>query len=186
MKQFFLASLEILEVVLISLFTVYIIRSFLVQPFLVSGASMEPNFSDGNYLLIDEITYRFREPERGEVVVFRYPGDTKTFYIKRIIGLPGERVVIQSGGVRVFNKAYADGFRLPEDYIASGVMTLGDVDRTLARDEYFVLGDNRYFSFDSRNWGVLPRADIIGIARLRLLPVREARTFETPSYVVGQ
>lgn len=182
MKQFFLASREILEVVIISLFTVYIIRSFLVQPFLVSGASMEPNFSDGNYLLIDELTYRFRAPQRGEVAVFRYPGDTKTFYIKRIIGLPGERVVVRDGSVRIFGGAYPDGFKLPEDYIASGVATLGDVDRTLANDEYFVLGDNRYFSFDSRNWGVLPKEDIIGIARLRLLPVREAQAFETPSY----
>ncbi|MBI3114396.1 MAG: signal peptidase I, partial [Candidatus Harrisonbacteria bacterium] len=79
MKQFFLASREILEVVVISLMTVYIVRSFIIQPFLVSGASMEPTFSDGNYLLIDELTYRFRAPERGEVIVFRYPGDAKTF-----------------------------------------------------------------------------------------------------------
>lgn len=182
MKQFFLASRDIFEVVLISLFTVYIIRSFLVQPFLVSGASMEPNFSDGNYLLIDELTYRFRPPERGEVVVFRYPGDVKTFYIKRIVGLPGERVIIRDGVVRATHATQPNVFALSEDYISSGVMTLGDVDRTLANDEYFVLGDNRYFSFDSRNWGVLPKGDIIGVVRLRILPLRGAHTFELPSY----
>lgn len=182
MKQFFLASREILEVVLISLFTVYVIRSFLVQPFLVSGASMEPNFSDGNYLLIDELTYRFRPPQRGEVVVFRYPGDEKTFYIKRVIGTPGERVIVRDGKVSVANASYPDGFALPEDYISSGVMTLGDVDRVLAEGEYFVLGDNRYFSFDSRNWGVLPKRDIIGVVRLRVLPFRGAHTFEVPEY----
>lgn len=182
MKQFFLAAREIAEVVLISLFTVYIIRSFLVQPFLVSGASMEPNFSDGNYLLIDELTYRFREPARGEVVVFRYPGDEKTFYIKRVIGTPGERVIVRDGKVSVVNASYPDGLALPESYIPSGVMTLGDVDRTLAEGEYFVLGDNRYFSFDSRNWGVLPKGDIIGVVRLRVLPFRGAHTFEVPEY----
>lgn len=182
MKQFFLAAREIVEVVLISLLTVYIIRSFLVQPFLVSGASMEPNFSDGDYLLIDELTYRFRPPQRGEVVVFRYPGDEKTFYIKRIIGLPGERVVVRDGKVRVANAANPDGVGLNEDYISSGVQTIGDIDRTLAVDEYFVLGDNRYFSFDSRNWGVLPKNDIIGVVRLRLFPFRGTHTFAVPEY----
>lgn len=186
MKQFFLASREILEVVLISLFTVFIIRSFLVQPFLVSGASMEPNFSDGNYLLIDELTYRFRPPERGEVTVFRYPGDTKTFYIKRIIGLPGERVLIQNGVVHIYNAAYPGGLQLSEDYIPPSVTTIGNVDRTLNPDEYFVLGDNRYFSFDSRNWGVLPKSDIIGVVRLRLLPIRSAGAFTVPSYDAGK
>ncbi len=184
MKQFFLASREILEVVLISLFTVYIIRSFLVQPFLVSGASMEPNFSDGNYLLIDELTYRFRPPVRGEVTVFRYPGDVKTFYIKRIIGLPGERVLVKDGAVHIYNTEHPEGLRLSEDYIPPSVMTIGNVDRTLKPDEYFVLGDNRYFSFDSRNWGILPKNDIVGVVRLRLLPIRAAEAFTVPNYAI--
>ena len=90
MKQFFAAALEILEMALIAIAAVFIVRTFLVQPFLVSGASMEPNFSNGDYLVIDEVTYRFREPARGEVIVFRYPGNDSSYYIKRVIGLPGK------------------------------------------------------------------------------------------------
>ncbi len=182
MKQFWLAFKEIAEVVVISLFTVYIIRTFLVQPFLVSGASMEPNFSNGNYLLIDELSYRFREPKRGEVIVFRYPGDEKTFYIKRLIGLPGERVVIKDGTVLVYNNDNPQGLVLGEDYIDKGVRTLGRSDVLLAEGQFYVLGDNRYYSFDSRNWGTVSREEIVGIARLRLLPISEAQAFEAPMY----
>ena len=176
LKQFLLAVWEILEVVLIAAATVFIIRTFLIQPFLVSGASMEPNFSNGNYLLIDEITYRFREPERGEVVVFRSPQDGSTFFIKRIVGLPDEIIAIKN------NQIFIDGQVLEEDYLAPNVRTAGLADWTLEADEYFVLGDNRFNSFDSRNWGPLNRKQIIGVARLRLLPVNEFEVFGSPMY----
>lgn len=182
MKQFWLSVREGLEVVVISLFTVFIIRTYLIQPFLVSGASMDPNFSNGNYLIIDELSYRFREPARGEVIVFRYPGDKKTYYIKRIIGLPGERVVVQDGGVKIFNSAHSEGLLLKESYIDSTLKTVGNNDVNLGAGEYFVLGDNRYYSFDSRNWGLLDRSAIVGLARLRLLPISTAQAFEAPVY----
>jgi len=171
LKQFFLAIWEVLEVVLISAATVVVIRTFLVQPFLVSGASMEPNFSDGNYLLIDEITYKFREPQRGEVVVFRSPQDKSTFFIKRIVALPGEQVNIKN------NQIYINGELLEEDYLASNVRTAGLVEALLKKSEYLVLGDNRYNSFDSRNWGSLSRDRIIGLARLRLFPFNDLQIF---------
>lgn len=170
MKKFFLAVKEIAEVVLIALVTVVIIRHYVVQPFLVSGASMEPTFSDGNYLLIDEITYRFREPARGEVVVFRYPLDRKVYFIKRIIGLPGDQVAIKDGLVSV------NGQPLDEPYLI-GVSTGGELDVQLSEQQYFVMGDNRSFSFDSRNWGAIDREDIIGIVRLRILPINEVAAF---------
>ena len=170
-KQFFLAIWEVLEVVLISAATVVVIRTFLVQPFLVSGASMEPNFSDGNYLLIDEITYKFREPQRGEVVVFRSPQDKATFFIKRIVALPGEKVNIRN------NQVYINGEPFNEDYLALNIRTAGLVDAVLGKDEYLVLGDNRYNSFDSRSWGALKRDRIIGMARLRLFPFNEFKVF---------
>lgn len=182
MKQFWLSFKEIAEVVVISLFTVFIIRTYLMQPFLVSGASMEPNFQNGNYLLIDELSYRFREPKRGEVVVFRYPGDERTFYIKRIIGLPGERVVVRDGIVTIFNKENESGAPIGENYLPSDLKTSGHVDTTLDSDDYFVMGDNRYYSFDSRNWGAVSRDEIVGLARLRLLPISEAKAFEAPQY----
>lgn len=176
MRQFFKNVWEIVEVVLVAGVAVFIVRTYIAQPFLVSGASMEPNFSSGNYLFIDEISYRFQEPRRGEVIVFRYPGDERTFYIKRIIGLPDEQVMVDRGRVSI------NGQALIEPYLPADVKTVGAADLRLGAGEYFVLGDNRYYSFDSRQWGTLPRRDIIGLVRLRLLPISQARAFAAPQY----
>ncbi len=169
MKKFWSSAWEILEVVLISVVTVFIIRNFLAQPFLVSGASMEPNFSNGNYLIIDEVTYRFRDPELGEVIVFRYPKDRSVFFIKRIVGLPGERVVVKNSKVTVYRNGEA---------VFSESGTSGAADVVLEDRQYFVLGDNRYNSFDSRNWGPATREDIIGVARIKVFPIREFEIIE--------
>ena len=177
MKSFFLAVWEVLEVVVVAVVTVFVIRTFLIQPFLVSGASMEPNFSSGNYLIIDEITYQFREPRRGEVVVFRYPNNKSVYYIKRIIGLSGETVTVKNGSVMIYNQEYPDGLTLDETYLNQGLRTTGNFSKTLKPNEYFVLGDNRNYSFDSRSWGPLAKGYIIGIARLRLLPISRAQAF---------
>lgn len=182
MRRFFSSVLEVLEVALIAIVSVFLIRTFLVQPFLVSGASMEPNFSNGDYLLVDEITYKLREPARGEVVVFKYPNNESTFFIKRVIGLPGERIVIEEGEVLVFNVDHPNGMELKEYYLERGLETTGRVDVTLKEGEYFVLGDNRSASFDSRSWGVLNEFEIIGLARVRLWPIGSMTTFAAPSY----
>ena len=158
------------------------IRGFLVQPFLVSGASMAPNFEDGDYLLVDELTYRVRSPARGEVVVFRYPNDESTFFIKRIVGLPGERVVVKGGDVKIINKASPDGFSLDEKYLEGSVLTSGSYDVKLGEKEYFLLGDNRSYSFDSRSWGPLFHDEIVGLVRLRLWPPASATVFAAPEY----
>lgn len=177
MKQFLMAVWEVVEVVAVAVATVFIIRNFLVQPFLVSGASMEPNFSSGDYLMIDEVSYRFREPERGETIVFRYPNNPSVYYIKRVVGLPGERVVIKDGFVKVYNQQNPKGFKLQEDYLLPGVRTSGNVDEVLGEGKYFVLGDNRNYSFDSRSWGALPESNLIGVVRLRLFPVNNLAAF---------
>ncbi len=182
MRRFLTSVLEVFEVALIAVVAVFLIRTFLVQPFLVSGESMAPNFSDGDYLLVDELTYRFRLPERGEVAVFRYPTDHRTYFIKRIIGLPGEKVQIKDGKVLISSGENQDGFVLDESYLPQGVATTGSVDQKLSQDEYFVLGDNRSASFDSRSWGVLGSKEIVGLARLRLWPPDELRVFAAPSY----
>ena len=183
MRLFFSSLLEVLEVVLVAVISVLIIKNFLVQPFLVSGDSMEPNFSDGNYLLVDEITYRFREPERGEVVVFKYPGDERVFYIKRVIGLPGETVTVRDNTVTVMNESGESV--LSESYIPPTSRTSGDVKYVLDNDDYFVLGDNRLYSFDSRNWGPLNRDEILGVVRLNLWPLNEVRAIEEPLYNIN-
>lgn len=182
MRQFFSSLLEIAEIALVAVGAVFLIRGFLIQPFLVSGSSMIPTFSDGDYLLIDQITYRFREPERGEVIVFRSPSDQSTYFIKRIIGLPGETVKISDGNIVVVGGTKFREEILEEDYLPVGVSTRGDGDFALGNDEYLLLGDNRSYSFDSRSWGPLKAKDIVGFARLRLWPITELSAFAAPVY----
>jgi len=186
MRRFFASLLEVVEVAIIALGAVFLIRTFLVQPFLVSGASMVPNFHNGDYLLIDEVSYRFREPERGEVVVFRYPNDESTFFIKRIIGLPGERVALNEGKITVFNAEHPQGELLGEEYLPSTAFTSArsgnKSEYRVGEGEYLVLGDNRSYSYDSRDWGALKRKEIIGLVRLRLWPVTGLTVFAAPSY----
>jgi signal peptidase I len=179
MKKVLWSVFEVLETVVIAVAAVFIVRSFIAQPFLVSGSSMEPTFNNGNYLLVDELTYDFRSPERGEVIVFKYPNDPNTYFIKRVIGLPGETVSIKNNQIDVTGK---DGTQiLHESYIVQKT-DMADSVRTLGNDEYFVMGDNRNFSFDSRNWGPLPKGDIVGVVRFRLWPFNEAMAFSAPSY----
>lgn len=180
MKRFLWSTLEVTQTIIIAVVAVFLVRTFVAQPFLVSGQSMEPTFHDGNYLLIDEIAYRVREPERGEVIVFRYPGDHRSYYIKRIIGLPGERVMIKSGRITV-TSVEGNEVKLDEPYVMPGPLT-GDVDMKLNPGSYFVMGDNRGFSYDSRSWGPLEQSDIIGLVRVRLWPVNQVMAFSAPIY----
>lgn len=180
MKKKFWSFLEVFETILIAVVAVVLIRTFIAQPFLVSGSSMEPTFESGNYLLVDEMTYNFRNPKRGEVIVFNSPSDNGSYYIKRIIGLPGERVVIDDETVSIYENGEEKD--LNEDYITNFDLQGRDYDVTLESDEYFVLGDNRGFSYDSRNWGALEEEKIIGLVRLRLWPINQAVAFERPHY----
>lgn len=168
---FFGMAGEMVKVALISLAIILPVRYFLIKPFYVNGASMEPNYYDHEYLVIDEITYRFDAPKRGEVVVFRYPGDPKQYFIKRVIGLPGERVVLQDNKTTVYNQAYPDGKVIEEPYLAAGEVTAGEADKTLGADEYFVLGDNRHASLDSRRFGSINKSAIVGRTWLRGWPL---------------
>lgn len=154
--------------ILLALIIVPPIRLFVAQPFVVDGESMHPTFENGNYLIVDELTYRFHNPERGDVVIFRAPPNPKVFYIKRIIGLPGETVHISSGKVTI-TKTDGSTITLDEPYAVVEDATYM-LDRTLGANEFFVMGDNRPNSSDSRVWGALPRANIVGRAYVRLLP----------------
>lgn len=172
---------ELIKVFLLAMAIIVPVRYFLVQPFFVRGASMEPNFQDGEYLVIDELSYRLREPRRGEVVVFRFPNNPRQFFIKRIVGLPGERVLIEEGQVRIVNDRHPNGVLLDEaQYLTEGATTGGAVTVALGEEEYFVLGDNRPASSDSRSWGVLKKAAIIGRAWVRAFPVGRFGVLEFP------
>ena len=179
MRKFLLPLFEIIETIAIAVVAVFLVRTFVVQPFLVSGSSMEPSFYNSDYLLVDELTYRFREPSRGEVIVFKYPGNHRSYYIKRIIGLPGEHIVIDNGKISIYKDG--KGIDLKEPYI-SHLKSSGHFETTLNENQYFVMGDNRNFSFDSRSWGSLNRSEIIGLARLRLWPMNKVMAFTSPAY----
>ena len=164
---------ELVRFALIAIIIVVPIRIFIAQPFIVSGSSMVPTFQDGQYLVVDEISYILGEPKRDDVVVFKNPNNTKVFYIKRIIGLPGETVDVKSdtNEVLITNKEHPDGFNLDQSFI---VNTGGiDAHMELGANEYFVMGDNRPASSDSRYWGVVPKNLMIGRAFLRLLPINK-------------
>ena len=153
-----------------------LVRFFVAAPYVVSGASMEPNFNDWNYLIVDRLTYDFSSPQRGDVIVFDLPQDTNRALIKRVIGLPGDTVVLSGTEptVTIIDAAHPDGFTLSEPYLdPSDLGGASDMRITLRPDQYFVLGDNRRVSADSRLWGVLPRADIVGRVLLRLYPLNE-------------
>lgn len=180
MKAFFWSLFEVLQTVAIAVVAVVMVRAFVAQPFLVSGSSMEPNFENGDYLLVDELAYRFREPQRGEVLVFKYPIDPRSYYIKRIIGLPGERVVIDGRNISVYDASGAKK-ELSEPYVARMSET-GHEEFTVKEGEYFVMGDNRDFSYDSRRWGSVPSDDVIGLVRFRLWPITKAMAFSAHAY----
>jgi len=174
-------ALELIEIVVISLAIILPIRYFLIQPFYVKGASMEPSFDDHEYLIIDELSYRFRGPERGEVVVFRYPLDPRQYFIKRIVGLPGETVRVSDSKIIVTNAEHPDGFVVDESaYLSPDVVTFGDKTIHLASDEYFVMGDNRTASLDSRTFGPLPYKHIVGRVWIRGWPIARATVFSAP------
>lgn len=182
MRKFFASLLEVLEIAVIAVAAVFIVRTFLVQPFLVDGTSMVPTFSNGDYVLTDELTYRIRPPERGEVVVFHDVSDPSTYLIKRIIGLPGETVIINNNTVTIENKQDPGGFVLDEYYLPKGTVTSGDEDITLSSSSYFMMGDNRAVSYDSRSWGPLPAGNIVGLVRFRLWPLNAMQIFIAPHY----
>lgn len=174
---------EIAEIVVISLAIIIPVRYFLVQPFYVKGASMEPNFYDGEYLIIDELSYRLRQPERGEVIVFKYPFDTRQYFIKRVIGLPGEEIAIGNGKITVFNQENPKGMYVDEtNYLNSGLLIFGETKIALKDDEFLVLGDNRNASLDGRTFGPLKKDLIIGKVWLRGWPLERVGSLEKPVY----
>ena len=174
---------ELIQVVAVSLAIIIPIRYFLIQPFYVKGASMEPSFFDHEYLIIDELTYRFHQPTRGDIVVFRYPGDPSQFFIKRIIGLPGETVEVADGGVKIYNDQHPNGQVLDEGmYLPQDLASAGNRTVTLKSDEYFVMGDNRPASLDSRYFGPVKSSAIVGRVWLRGWPLDRWKVFDQPQY----
>ena len=171
LKQSFI---ETIEVFIIAAVIVIPIRMFVFQPFIVSGPSMETTFHDGDYLIVDEISYRFSKPQRGDVVIFNAPPDPKTRYIKRIIALPGETIRIKEGDV--FIEKDDQKMQLTESYLPKDLKTFTYNEKAikLGPDQYFVMGDNRNNSKDSREWGPLPYNMIIGKVSIKVFSMPAA------------
>lgn len=174
--------LELIKIAVLAGLTIGLVRYFLFKPFYVQGQSMESTFFPKEYLIIDELTYRFREPHRGDVIVFHAPTEPGDFYLKRIIGLPGERVKVDDGKVVIYNAEYPQGVLLEESYLDRGTETKGSVLTELKEGEYFVMGDNREASFDSRRFGVVTREAIVGRTWIRGYPFTRAGIIQSPIY----
>lgn len=166
---------EIIKTVIIVLVFALAIRTFAIQPFIVDGRSMEPTFHDHEYLMVEKINFAFHAPNRGDIIVFRYPLNPSLNYVKRIIGLPGDRVVVSQGKIIIYNNEHTQGLELKEPYLASETLTRvqGDTrERTwiVEPDTFFVMGDNRDHSDDSRIWGTVPKKNIVGKVWVTIYP----------------
>jgi signal peptidase I len=163
---------EIFKFAVLALVIVVPFRMFIAQPFIVSGASMVPTFETGQYLIVDQLTYHLERPARGDVVVFRFPGDTTKFFIKRVIGEPNETIQLRGKDVTI-KEPDGKAFTLDEPYLDPANVKDDYLTVTLGPDEYFVMGDNRAASSDSRVWGPVPAKLLVGRAFVRLLPLNE-------------
>ncbi|MDD3711786.1 MAG: signal peptidase I [Patescibacteria group bacterium] len=171
---------DIIKVILIALLIVIPVRYFLFQPFVVNGQSMEPNYSNGDYLIVDEISYRFKDPVRGDVIVFRYPQNPSLRHIKRVIGLPNETIRINDNGVEIISEG--NSIRLDENSYLPFTFMGETMEISLGDDEFFVMGDNRQLSFDSRRWGALSREYILGKVLIRVASFNKAEVIGAPIY----
>jgi signal peptidase I len=181
MKKTLIFFWESIKVILIALAIVIPIRYFLFQPFIVRGESMEPNYSGGDYLIVDRISYNFKSPQRGEVIVFRYPQNPTVKHIKRILGLPGEKVEITEEGIFIYmdDENY---FLVDESSYLDEDFSFEKNEINLNENEYFVMGDNRDVSFDSRKWGSLPEKNIIGKVFIKIFPIKDIGIINIPNY----
>ncbi len=168
---------EVVKFTLIAVAIVIPIRMYVAQPFIVSGASMDPTFISGQYLIVDQLAYHFKDPQREDVIIFKYPRNPQIFFIKRIIGLPGETITLKGGRVTVVNKEHPQGIEVDDSHVAPARKGQDDFTTTLGDTEYFVMGDNRRESSDSRIWGPLERQYIVGRPLLSLLPISRISVF---------
>lgn len=179
---------EFVESLIISFGIFLVIYNFFIQTRTVLNVSMQPNFYEEDRIITEVLSYHFREPQRGEVVVFKYPQDKSVEYVKRVIGLPGEEVLIKNNTVTIFNDQHPYGFVLKEDYLGKHITTEGGyaikegVKTKISEDTFLVMGDNRNRSSDSRIWGMVPKRDIVGRVLFRYYPILRMDAFAAVDY----
>jgi len=164
--------LDIIETIVIALAIFVVVYLFLVQPHQVKGLSMFPRFNDAEYILTNKVSYRLHTPQRGDVVVFKSPQNPEVDFIKRIIGLPGEKIKVMNGKIYINGVSLDESVYLPNDFVTNaGAFAKEGQEITVPSEEYFCVGDNRNHSSDSREWGFVPVKDIVGKAWLRYWPL---------------
>lgn len=173
---------EMIKTAITVILVVYLIKTFLFQLFIVDGQSMEPTLHDHQMLLVDKLSYFYRQPARGEIIVFQNPNEKQTNFIKRVIGLPGDTVAIHNNQIFIYNEENPDGIKINEDYISPDHPTNGNQEFTVGQDEVFVLGDNRTNSQDSRVIGSIDYELILGRALFTYWPIKDAFWIFTPEY----
>lgn len=189
LHNFYIFITDILETVVLAFALFIVVNVFVAQLHEVYGNSMLPDFRNGEYLLTDKVTYRLRNPERGDVIIFKAPEPPHNDYIKRIIGLPGESVLLKDGNVYIFNQAHPNGFKLTESYLQPGTVTEGknsileSAKYPVPAGSYVVFGDNRLVSSDSRSWGAIARSEIVGRSLVRLWPPKNFSFVAQAKYI---
>ncbi len=180
MKSLWSFLADTIETIVIAAAIFVVVYLFLIQPHQIRGVSMDNTFHDREYILTDKISYRFSAPERGDIIVFQAPKNREQDYIKRIIGLPGEKVKIQNGNVYIYNSKNPNGIKLSEPYVGDTATTGREFAKegspvALGETEYFVMGDNRPHSSDSRDWGPIQRDEVVGRAWIRYWPLNKIK-----------
>lgn len=178
------ALFDFLQGIVVILALMVMIYLFIMSPQEINGASMEPNFHNGQYILTNKVEYKLHEPQRGDVVIFKSPKNKDVDYIKRIIGKPGDRVMLKGGMFYVNDIKVEEPYLAPGTYISAGSFLREGEEIVVPKGEYFVAGDNRGHSSDSREFGPIPLGDFIGRAFLRYFPVSEAGIIPVPTYAI--
>lgn len=173
---------EIAQTVVFAISIFLFIYLLILQPHKIKGSSMEPTFHDGEYLLTDKVSYRFGTPKIGDVVVFKAPPTFEDEFIKRIIGVPGDHVKVENNKVYVNQMPIDEAYLAPGTQIFAGRVTAEGQDLIVPEGEYFVLGDNREHSLDSRNIGFIPKDKITGRAWVVYWPAKNAGVIKNPTY----
>ena len=183
LPPYLLFIFDLIKLMVIAFIIVWPIHRFIFQPFYVVGPSMEPNFYDNEYLIIEKTSYYLTEPKRGEVIVFQSPANPENYLIKRIIGLPNEKLTIEKGEIYIYNNSFPQGLVLDEQgYLSPGTVTPGSIDVQLSENEYYVLGDNRNMSLDSRVFGSVKQEYITGRAWFRGWPFENMGLLKNPVF----
>jgi len=178
-RSTFYAIFDFIKTAIIIIFFALVIRLFVIQPFIVEGQSMLPTFANNDYLITEKISYLFRSPLRGEVIIFNPPDNPNVNYIKRVVGLPGDEIEIKDSNI------YINSQKISESYLSSDESIDKPTENTkinLKNNEYFLLGDNRSHSRDSREIGPVPKTNIVSRIWVRLLPVDNIRAFAAVEY----